>query len=191
MPTRLTSWAAPLRAYSVLNSATSTADAPRPPYSTGQLIPTQPAAASFACQARPQAMASARSSVSGGVSVLSVNQARASAAKRSSASVSDRSTGAASEVPGLGATGLHECLVEGRFVAGGEGPVGVLAAPAHVNRVSAGAVGAEFLMDEGAGEHLVGGRGGQDERHPDVAGSPLGAEVGLGVEPGGEAGGIE
>jgi hypothetical protein len=95
MPTRLTSWAAPLRAYSELNSATSTADAPRPPYSTGQSIPTQPAAASFACQARPWATASARSSVAGAVSALAVNQARTSAAKRSSASVSDRSTGAA------------------------------------------------------------------------------------------------
>ncbi len=93
IPTRLTNWAAPLRAYSELNRATSTADAPRPPYSTGQLIPTQPAAASLACQARPQAMASGRSSVSGGGSALAVNQARASAAKRSSASVSDRSTG--------------------------------------------------------------------------------------------------
>ena len=31
MPTRLTSWGAPLRAYSVLKIATSTGDAPRPP----------------------------------------------------------------------------------------------------------------------------------------------------------------
>ena len=53
MPTRLTGCGAPARAYSMLNSATSTGVAPRPPYAAGHAIPTQRSAASRACQARP------------------------------------------------------------------------------------------------------------------------------------------
>ena len=61
MPTRLTSCGALLRAYSELNTATSTGVAPLPPYSAGQSIPTQPAAASRACHLRPHSIASASS----------------------------------------------------------------------------------------------------------------------------------
>ena len=51
MPTRLIGCSARDRAYSMLKIATCTGDAPRPPYSSGQWMPTQRPAASRACHA--------------------------------------------------------------------------------------------------------------------------------------------
>src|SRR5579872_4266342 len=130
MPTRLTSCAAPLRAYSALKMATSTIDAPRPPYSAGQLMPTQPASASPACQARPHSICSARPAPAGGGSTWAASQARTSPAKRCSSSVRARSTGAL-QVPGLGAPALLERRSQLVLLLGTEAAVHVVTARPH------------------------------------------------------------
>ena len=58
-PTRPSSGGAAARASSWLYIATCVTDAPRPPYSTGQWMPTQPPACSVRCHSR-SASASAR-----------------------------------------------------------------------------------------------------------------------------------
>jgi hypothetical protein len=84
MPTRLTGCGAPARAYSALKIATSTGKAPRPPYSAGQWMPTQRAAASFACHTRPHSISSASDANDGTVGRFAASQARTSDASSSS-----------------------------------------------------------------------------------------------------------
>src|SRR5437588_6316312 len=92
-PTRLTSCGARARAYSALKIATWTGEAPRPPYSSGQWMPTHRCLASLACQRRPQSTSSSKVSKAGTSPKLAANHPRTSAAKACSSGVNDRSTG--------------------------------------------------------------------------------------------------
>src|SRR3954447_11190333 len=102
MPTRLTGCGAPARVYSALKMATCRGDAPRPPYSWGQWMPTQRPSASSACQARPQATSSSTESNAGTGRRCSSSQARASAAKACSSVVKVRSTSTVPARPPVG-----------------------------------------------------------------------------------------
>ena len=65
-PIRPTSSGARARASSSITTKFSSGPRPRPPYSVGQVTPTQRSAARSACQRRPKATSSARSSKRGG-----------------------------------------------------------------------------------------------------------------------------
>jgi hypothetical protein len=91
-------------------------EAPRPPYSTGQLIPTQPAAANLACH---------RSSPGDGLGQIVGVRRRLGVGREPGPGlggetllgVGERQVHrAASEVPGLAATGRLEGLVQGRLL---------------------------------------------------------------------------
>ena len=92
IPTRLIGWSARDRAYSMLKIATCTGDAPRPPYSSGQWMPTQRAAASSACHVRPNSTSSAMVSKRSGTSTCAASHARTSCANAASSGVNERST---------------------------------------------------------------------------------------------------
>src|SRR5262249_33487693 len=96
-PIRPTSSGARARASSSVTMKCSTAPAPRPPYSSGQATPTHRPSASFACQSRPNATSSPRSSKWGGRPLpyshgrCSRSHVRTSARSSASASVGSRS----------------------------------------------------------------------------------------------------
>src|SRR5437764_9749965 len=183
MPTRLTGWGAPQRAYSRLNSATCTAVAPRPPCSGGESTPPHRSAASLACQRRPHATSSSMDPNGGGVSPCRRNHSRASRAKASSSGRSARSTWRSSEVPEALAPGGGERRLELPLVLGREPSVGGIAPTPEEDLVPARAVGTELLVHECPLHDLVGGGDGHGRGHPDVAGAPLGGELVLGVDP--------
>ena len=83
----------------------------------------------------------------------------------------------ASEIPGRVPAMGRERVPHGRLVLLAEGPEPVLATPPQVDRVPADPVGPELLVDEGAGEDLVGRRGGQ---RPRTAGRSAAATWGSG-----------
>src|SRR5438552_2052813 len=182
MPTRFTGCGAPARAYSRLNSATCTGEAPRPPYSAGQAIPTQRDAASRACQVRPHATSSSIEANTGGISTLADSHARASAAKASSSVRRDRSTAAGLEIPEAPAAGGGELVLQRSLLLGREGPEGFVAAATHVEVVAAGPVEAELLVHQHPLQHLVGGGGGHGRRETQVARAPFGAQVAQAVD---------
>ena len=76
MPTRLIGCSARERAYSMLKIATCTGDAPRPPYSSGQWMPTQRSAASCACHAPAPLDLVGDVSNAGGSSTFAASHAR-------------------------------------------------------------------------------------------------------------------
>src|SRR5438105_1021623 len=77
-----------------------------------------------------------------------------------------------------------------RYTARPRPPVPHPAAP-HPEGVATRAVGPELLVHQVALQHLVGRRRRQLTRHAHIAGPPFGTQVWLGVDPAGEALGIE
>src|SRR5690606_13283359 len=135
----------------------------------------------------------------GGGSRWAARKPRTSAANACSSSVSARSmatpfpsrASSRSQVPEPLSPVGGETSTKVGFVRVGEHPVGVVPPLSHPQHVVAHPVTTELLAYEGAGDDLVGARGRQVLGDAHVAGPPLGADVGEGVDPGGEVGGIE
>src|SRR6516164_1066109 len=96
-----------------------------------------------------------------------------------------------SEVPGARPPVSLEPLAQSGLVRPAEGAVGLGPPFAHEDGITADAVGTEFLVDQRAGEDLVGRGGGQRRAETDEPGPPLRTEVRLAVQPGRERSAVE